>query len=295
MRPRTIRFRSPLPPTVLAVGGQFKATFALGRGRHAFLSHHLGDLDHYEAYRAVRGDDRPLRAAASDFAGSGSSTTCTRTTPRRDTRDRAAQGSRRSPGRSSTTTRTWRAAWPSNGLDGPVIGVTFDGTGYGTDGAIWGGEFLVGDYRRVPPRGPPALRRHARRRAAVREPWRMAVAHLRRHAGRAPPSERRPTLPAATLRTVRADDRATAQHAADLERGPALRRRGGPGWRLRPRQLRGPGGDGAGVAGRRGVQPPTEPIPSMLEPRSPKLLDVDTRPLDRRGRCGRAAAASRRR
>ena len=37
---------------ILAVGGQLKATFALGRGRHAFLSHHLGDLDHYEAYRA---------------------------------------------------------------------------------------------------------------------------------------------------------------------------------------------------------------------------------------------------
>ena len=52
-----------------------------------------------------------------------------------------------------------------NGLTEPVIGVTFDGTGYGTDGAIWGGEFLVGDYRRVSPGGPSALRRHARRRA----------------------------------------------------------------------------------------------------------------------------------
>ena len=44
--------RSPCRRPILALGGQLKATFALGRGRHAFLSHHLGDLDHYEAYRA---------------------------------------------------------------------------------------------------------------------------------------------------------------------------------------------------------------------------------------------------
>ena len=41
------------PVPTLALGGQLKVTFALGRGRHAFLSHHLGDLDYYEAYRAA--------------------------------------------------------------------------------------------------------------------------------------------------------------------------------------------------------------------------------------------------
>ncbi len=64
-----------------------------------------------------------------------------------------------------------------HGLIGEVIGVTFDGTGYGDDGAIWGGEFLVGDYR--------AFRRAGRLRyvalpggdRAVREPWRIALAH----------------------------------------------------------------------------------------------------------------------
>jgi hydrogenase maturation protein HypF len=65
-----------------------------------------------------------------------------------------------------------------HGLAGPVIGVAFDGTGFGTDGAVWGGEFLVGDYRN--------FRRGAHLRyvgmpggdRAIREPWRMAASHL---------------------------------------------------------------------------------------------------------------------
>ena len=50
-----------------------------------------------------------------------------------------------------------------NGLDEPVIGVTFDGTGLGTDGAIWGGEFLTGDYRGFRRAAHFRYVRHARR------------------------------------------------------------------------------------------------------------------------------------
>ncbi len=96
-------------------------------------------------------------------------------------------------------------------LEEPVIGVTFDGTGFGSDGAIWGGEFLVGDYR--------GFRRAAHLRyvgmpggdQAIREPWRMALAHLRdagSSVGRI--RERRAR---AAIRTVE----------AMLERGCALR------------------------------------------------------------------------
>src|SRR5262249_49472651 len=50
--PLPIRLPVPCDRPILAVGGQLKNTFALGRGRHALLSHHLGDLDHYAAFRA---------------------------------------------------------------------------------------------------------------------------------------------------------------------------------------------------------------------------------------------------
>jgi hydrogenase maturation protein HypF len=65
-----------------------------------------------------------------------------------------------------------------HGLDGPVIGVAFDGTGYGTDGTIWGGEFLIADYQ--------AFERASHLRAvplpggdrAAKETWRMALSYL---------------------------------------------------------------------------------------------------------------------
>ena len=82
-----------------------------------------------------------------------------------------------------------------NGLDGDVIGVAFDGTGYGTDGKIWGGEFLVARYA--------GFERYAHFRyfplaggdAAVREPWRAAVAL-------APANELR-GVPESSVRVVR--------------------------------------------------------------------------------------------
>jgi hydrogenase maturation protein HypF len=164
----------PLP--ILAVGGQLKGTFALGRGRHAFPSHHLGDLDHYAAYQAfVRDIDlyedllaiRP-RIIAHDLHPDYAST--------RYARQRAGDGVHLLAVQHHHAHMA--SCMAEHGLREPVIGVAFDGTGYGTDGTIWGGEFLVGDYR------------HCRRAAhfrpvgmpggdqAIREPWRMALAHL---------------------------------------------------------------------------------------------------------------------
>lgn len=175
--PRPIDLPISCPRPILAVGGQLKATFALGRDRQAFLSHHLGDLDHFEAYRAFEQDIqlyqdlfaiRP-RCLVHDLHPDYATT--------RYARQRAER-----EGIALLAVQHHHAHLAScmaeHGLDEPVIGVTFDGTGFGTDGAVWGGEFLIGDYRQ--------FRRGAHLRyiglpggeQAIREPWRMALAHL---------------------------------------------------------------------------------------------------------------------
>jgi hydrogenase maturation protein HypF len=159
---------------ILALGGHLKAVFALGRERHAILSHHLGDLEHYEAYQsfvdAVAHYQRLFALEPQwivhdlhpDYA--------------------TTRYARQCPSVKTLAVQHHHAHLAScladNGVDEPAIGVIFDGAGLGTDGAIWGGEFLVGDYR--------DCRRAAHLRyvpmpggeAAVRQPWRMAVSHL---------------------------------------------------------------------------------------------------------------------
>jgi len=66
-----------------------------------------------------------------------------------------------------------------NGLRGRVIGVAFDGTGFGTDGKIWGGEFLACDFKGFERRGHLGYVPLARGDRAVRQPWRSALAYLR--------------------------------------------------------------------------------------------------------------------
>ncbi len=184
--PRSIALPVECPRPILAVGGQLKVTFALGIGRQAFLSQHMGDLDYYEAYRAFVRDVglyeelfavRP-ECLAHDLHPDYVTT--------RYAQERA--GRERSRLLAVQHHHAHLAAcMAEHGLTEPVLAVTFDGTGFGTDGAVWGGEFLVGDYGR--------FRRAAQLRyvgmpggeQAVRQPWRMAVAHLADAGVRHPP------------------------------------------------------------------------------------------------------------
>jgi hydrogenase maturation protein HypF len=166
------------PRPTLATGGHLKAVFALGHGGYAIPGHHLGDLDGYEALRAytaaVADYERLFRfrpeVIAHDLHPDYAST--------RYARQRAEAD----PGVRLVAVQHHHAhvaaCMAENGLTGPVIGVAFDGSGFGPDGTVWGGEFLVGDYR--------TARRAAHLRPvplpggdrAVREPWRVAAAHL---------------------------------------------------------------------------------------------------------------------
>jgi hydrogenase maturation protein HypF len=132
----------------LAVGGELKNTFCVTREGYAFLSQHIGDLENFETLRSFEDGiahfERLFRikpaALACDLHPDYLAT--------RYALERAEQQGLRAIGVQHHHAHI-AACMAENGLSGrqPVIGVAFDGTGYGSDGAIWGGEFLIADYR----------------------------------------------------------------------------------------------------------------------------------------------------
>jgi hydrogenase maturation protein HypF len=184
--PQPIRLPMECPVPILAVGGQLKGAFALGRCHHAILSHHLGDLDHYDAYRAFLRDIslyeqlfsiHPL-VIVHDFHPDYASTRYA--IQRAEEESKSESGSNRRVRLIGVQHHHAHMAccMAEHGLLDPVIGVSFDGTGYGTDGNIWGGEFLVGDYRKFRRAAHLSYVAMPGGDQAIREPWRMALAHL---------------------------------------------------------------------------------------------------------------------
>lgn len=166
-------------PQVLAVGGELNNTFCITRDRYAFLSHHIGDMENYETYTSFQDSVSHYESLF-------------RIKP-------IALSHDLHPNYLSTryvVERSQRESLPAFGVqhhhahivscmaehslpgDQPVIGIAFDGTGYGDDGAIWGGEFILADYRIFTRLGHMKYVPLPGGDTAIRKPARTALAYL---------------------------------------------------------------------------------------------------------------------
>lgn len=163
----------PFPRHVLGCGPELKNTLCLGRGSSAFLSQHIGDLENYETYasylEAIEHLQRLLdvhpEVVAHDLHPEYLST-----------KHALELDAVLVPVQHHHAHLA--SCLADNGRHGQVIGVAFDGLGMGDDGTLWGGEVLVADlvgFRRVAHLATVPMPGGA---AAVRQPWRMAAAHL---------------------------------------------------------------------------------------------------------------------
>jgi hydrogenase maturation protein HypF len=159
---------------IAAYGAELKSTFCLAKGRRAWVSHHIGDLENWETLRSFRDGIEHFErlfavepeVVAHDLHPDYLST--------KDALEREgvdAVGVQHHHAHLA-------ACLAEHGESGPAVGAIFDGTGYGPDGTVWGGELLVGGlegFERAgslwPVRMPGAV-------MAIREPWRMACAWL---------------------------------------------------------------------------------------------------------------------
>jgi hydrogenase maturation protein HypF len=166
-------------PPILAVGAELKNTFCLARGPYAFLSHHIGDLENYETLRSFEDGIAHFETLFRALPGALAFDLHPDYLATRYARSRAEREG--IPAIGVQHHHAHIAACMAEHSLGPgeqVIGVAFDGTGFGTDRSIWGGEFLVAGYTGYDrpyhldyvclPGGD----------AAIRKPARIALAHL---------------------------------------------------------------------------------------------------------------------
>jgi hydrogenase maturation protein HypF len=159
---------------ILACGGELKNTFCLTRGHYGFMSHHIGDLENLETLASFEEGIEHFKrlfyiepnAVAYDLHPDYLSTQYALSIP-----DIPKVGAQHHHAHIVSV-------MAENGIGEDVIGVALDGTGFGLDGTIWGGEFMkvnlrdfdrLAHLKRVPMPGGSM---------AIREPWRMAMVYL---------------------------------------------------------------------------------------------------------------------
>lgn len=179
--PDPIRLNGDFPP-ILAVGPELKNTFCLLRENYAFLSHHIGDMENMETYRSFEEGIRHFEhvfhvkpaSIACDLHPNYLSTHYAENRSQIDALPLIKIQHHHAHLAACLADNEWNS--PEE-----VIGLCFDGTGYGLDGAIWGGEILVGGYAKCQRLYHLEYTPLPGGDRAIRNPARMALAYLWRH------------------------------------------------------------------------------------------------------------------
>ena len=164
-------------PEVLGCGADVKNTFTLTKGSYAVPSQHIGDMENFETIQFFEECLANLKAV---YRVSPAAIVHDLHPGYQSTRWALSQGAEKGIACHGIQHHYAHigSVMAEHGAKGKVIGVAFDGTGYGTDGAMWGGEFLVADingfervgqFRSVPLPGGEA---------AIREPWKTAISYI---------------------------------------------------------------------------------------------------------------------
>jgi hydrogenase maturation protein HypF len=172
--PAPIALQRPFPLPILAVGGHLKNSFCLGQENRAFVSHHIGDLENLETLTSFReGIDHFQRlfaiepeAVAYDLHPEY---LATKHALNLDLPHKIGVQHHHAH---------IASVMAEHDLTEQLIGVAADGTGYGLDGAIWGGEFMVADYRDFERVAHLAYVPLPGGEQAIKQPWRMAAVYL---------------------------------------------------------------------------------------------------------------------
>ena len=181
--PRAIETGRAFSEPILACGAHLKNTFCIAAGSNAFLGPHIGDLESVETLTAYETAIERMKK----FVGASPTVLAHDLHPDYfSTRYALAQEGMRTIAVQHHHAHVV-SAMAEHGLEGPVIGIAYDGTGFGTDGTAWGGEILIAhyeDFERFATFRPISL---AGGDQAIRQPWRIALALLDDAFGGEPP------------------------------------------------------------------------------------------------------------